>query len=134
MMEAKDIISFIVGLLLFALGLLPMLSKFGLGPDWFNVWQFLPVTVVSWIIAVGALYLVVDSIIEITNSSAIGFVSIIVAFICLLIGVLPLLASFGIGPSFFALGFLGPVTSYLFDIVFIAEGIFLMIAMVAMEM
>ncbi|MBN1543920.1 hypothetical protein JW898_00480 [Candidatus Woesearchaeota archaeon] len=134
MMEAKDIISFIVGILLFALGLLPLLSKLGIGPSWFNVWSFLPVTIISWIVAVGALYLVIDSVIEITNSSAIGFVSIIIAFVCLLIGVLPILANFGIGPSFFALGFLGPVSRYLFDLVFIIEGVFLMIAMIAMEM
>jgi len=134
MMEAKDIISFIVGLIIFALGLLPLLSKFGIGPGWFNVWQFLPVTIVGWVVAVGALYLVVDSVIEITNSASIGFVSIIVAFICLLVGVLPILAGFGIGPSFFALDFLGPVKNYLFNIAMILEGIFLMIAMIAMEM
>jgi hypothetical protein len=134
MMEAKDILSFIVGLLLFALGVLPLLSKFSIGPAWFNVWKFLPVTVLSWIIAVGALYLVIDSIIEITNSSSIGFVSIIIAFACLLIGVLPILHGFGIGPSFFALSFLGAIGKYLFDIVLALEGVFLMIAMVAMEM
>jgi hypothetical protein len=134
MMEAKDIISFIVGALLFLLGLFPLLAKFGIGPAWFDVWQFLPITIVSWIIAVGALYLVVDSVIEITNSSAIGFVSIIVAFVCLLIGVLPILHGFGIGPELFSLSFLGPVTDYLFNIVFMAEGIFLMLAMIFMEM
>ena len=134
MMEAKDIISFIVGALLFVLGLFPLLSKFGVGPAWFNVWGFLPATIISWVIAVGALYLVIDSVIEITNSSAIGFVSIIVAFVCLLVGVLPLLASFGIGPSFFSLSFMGGVSGYLYNVVFMAEGLFLMIAMVAMEM
>lgn len=134
MMEAKDIISFIVGAILFVLGLFPLLSKFGIGPGWFDVWQFLPVAIVSWVVAVGALYLVVDSIIEITNSSSIGFISIIVAFVCLLIGVLPILYSFGIGPQLFALGFLGPVTEYLFNLVFMVEGIFLMLAMIFMEM
>jgi hypothetical protein len=134
MMEAKDIISFIVGILLFALGLLPLLAGFGIGPAWFDLFKFLPVTVFSWIIAVGALYLVIDSVIEITNSSAIGFVSIIIAFICLLIGVLPILAGFGIGPAFFSLDFLGVVGKYLYNIIFILEGVFLMIAMVAMEM
>ena len=134
MMEAKDILSFIAGVLLFALGLLPLLNSFGIGPGWFNVWQFLPVTVLSWIVAVGALYLVIDSVIEITNSSSIGFVSIIVAFICLLIGVMPILHGFSIGPQFFALDFLGAFSKYLFNVVFMLEGLFLMIAMVAMEM
>ena len=134
MMEAKDIISFVIGLLLFALGLLPLLSKLGIGPSWFDVGQFLPATVILWIVAVGALYLVVNSVIEITNSSAIGFISIIVAFVCLLIGVLPILHSLGIGPSFFELSFLGAASAYLFSIVLMAEGLFLMIAMIAMEM
>ncbi|MFH1063693.1 MAG: hypothetical protein V1729_01285 [Candidatus Woesearchaeota archaeon] len=134
MMEPKDIMSFIAGLLIFVGGLLPLLSSFGIGPSWFNIWTFLPVAVISWIIAVGALYLVINSFIEITNSSAIGFVSIIIAFVCLLIGILPILNGFNIGPSFFALSFLGPVTGYLFNIVLILEGLFLMIAMVAMEM
>ena len=134
MMEAKDILSFIAGALLFILGLFPLLSSFGIGPDWFNVWSYLPVTVISWVVAVGALYLVIDSVIEITNSSAMGFVSIIIAFVCLLIGVLPILHGFGIGPDFFALTFLGGFTDYLYNIVFIVEGLFLMIAMIAMEM
>jgi hypothetical protein len=133
MIEAKDIISFIVGILLFALGLLPLLNSFGIGPAWMGM-KFLPVTILSWIVAVGALYLVIDSVIEITNSSAVGFVSIIIAFVCLAIGVLPILHGFGIGPSFFALTFLGAVSKYLYHIVFMLEGLFLMIAMVAMEM
>lgn len=134
MMEAKDILSFIAGIVLFALGLLPLLSSLGIGPGWFDFWKFLPITIISWIVAVGALYLVIDSVIEITNSSSIGFVSIIVAFICLLIGVLPILHSFSIGPQFFALDFLGAFSNYLFNIAFMVEGLFLMIAMVAMEM
>jgi len=133
MMEAKDILSAVVGLLLFALGLLPLLNSFGIGPAWMAL-KFLPVTIISWIVAVGALYLVIDSVIEITNSSAIGFISIIIAFVCLAVGVLPILASFGIGPAFFSLGFLGAVSKYLYHIIFMVEGLFLMIAMVAMEM
>ena len=134
MIEAKDIISFIVGLLLFALGILPLLAGFGIGPAWFNLFEFLPVTIFSWIVAVGALYLVVDSMIEITNSSSIGFVSIIIAFVCLAVGVLPILHGFGIGPSFFSLAFLGAASKFIYNIIFMLEGLFLMIAMIAMEM
>jgi hypothetical protein len=133
MMEAKDIISFIVGLLLFALGLLPLLNSFGIGPDWMAM-KFLPVTILAWIVAVGALYLVIDSVIEITNSSSVGFISILIAFVCLAVGILPILHGFGIGPSFFELSFLGAVGKYLYNVIFMLEGLFLMIAMVAMEM
>jgi hypothetical protein len=134
MMEAKDIMSFIAGVILFVAGVFPLLGKFGIGPSWFNLNQFLPATVFGWIIAVGALYLVIDSIIEITNSASIGFFSIIVAFICLAIGILPVLYGFGIGPEFFAMTFMGGFTAYLYSVVMMVEGLFLMIAMVAMEM
>jgi hypothetical protein len=134
MIETKDVISFIVGLLLFVLGLLPLLNSFGIGPAWFNLFTFLPVAVFSWIVAVGALYLVIDSVIEITNSASIGYLSIIIAFVCLAIGVLPILAAFGIGPAFFSLSFMGAFSKYLYNIIFIAEGIFLMLAMIFMEM
>ncbi|HII71260.1 TPA: hypothetical protein HA265_00720 [Candidatus Woesearchaeota archaeon] len=133
MIEFKDVLSFIVGLVLFVMGLFPVLAKFKIGPTWFSL-SFLPVTIFGWIVAVGALYLVVNSIIEITNSNPIGFVSTIIAFVCLTLGVLPLLRGFGIGPEFFSLGFLGGLGSMLFYIVFMIEGLFLMIAMVAMEM
>ncbi|MBW2967684.1 hypothetical protein KY362_04305 [Candidatus Woesearchaeota archaeon] len=133
-MEAKDIVSLIVGMILFALGLLPLLNKFGIGPAWFDMFQFLPIAVFSWIVAVGALYLVINSIIEITNSSSFGFVSIILAFVCLVAGVLPILHGFGVGPEFFSLSFLGNASQYLYNAVFMIEGIFLMIAMFAMEM
>jgi len=134
MIEAKDIISFIVGLLLFALGALSILGKLNIGPSWFNLWQFLPITIISWIVAVGALYLVIDSVIEITNSSSIGAVSITIAFVCLAIGLLPILKGFGIGPAFFGLDFIGAAKDYIYNIIFMIEGAFLMIAMVAMEM
>lgn len=133
MMETKDFISALVGLALVLMGLFPLLATFKIGPSWFAL-KFLPVTIISWVVAVGALYLVVNSVIEITNSASIGYISIITAFVCLVIGVLPLLASFKIGPAWFALGFLKSIGPILYNIVLMAEGIFLMIAMVAMEM
>lgn len=134
MMEAKDILSFVAGVILFVAGLLPLLGKFGIGPGWFDLNQFLSVTVFGGIVAVGGLYLVIDSVIEITNSASIGFISIIVAFICLAIGILPVLHGFGIGPDFFTMSFLGSFTAYMYSVVMMVEGIFLMIAMIAMEM
>ncbi|MFC1722714.1 hypothetical protein ACFL0V_01100 [Nanoarchaeota archaeon] len=133
MIEFKDVLSFIVGLVLFLLGMFPLLAKFKIGPAWFSL-SFLPVAIFSWIVAVGALYLVINSIIEITNSASIGFLSIIVAFVCLCVGILPILAKFNIGPAFFSLSFLGGLGDLFFYIVFIAEGIFLMLAMIFMEM
>jgi hypothetical protein len=133
MMEPSDYISGLVGAVIFALGLLPLLNRFGIGPDWMGL-KFLPLTIMSWIIAVAALYLVVNSITELTNSNAIGWVSIIVAFVALCIGILPILGGFGIGPEFFKLEFLKSFGTLLYNVVFIAEGLFLIIAMFAMEM
>jgi asparagine N-glycosylation enzyme membrane subunit Stt3 len=134
MIEGKDILSFVVGLVLFILGVLPLLGKFGIGPEWFNVWTFLPIAIVFWVIALGALYLVINSVIEITNSASVGVLSIIIAFVCLVVGMLPIIHGFGLGPDFFALSFLGAVAEYLYNVIFIIEGVFLMIAMIAMEM
>lgn len=133
MMEAKDFMSGFVGLVIFLLGLFPLLNRFGVGPDWFAL-KFLPLTVISWVVAVAALYLVINSVIELTNSNAIGWMSVIVAVLALTIGVLPILAGFGVGPDFFKLEFLKGLGAVLYNIVFIAEGLFLMVAMFAMEM
>ena len=132
MMETKDYISGFVGILIMALGLLPLLAKIGVGPSWFAL-QFLPISILSWIIAVAALYLVMNSVSEITNSNSLGYISILVAFVVLAIGVLPILASFGIGPAFFALGTL-PFMPIVYNVVFIIEGLFLFLAMFAMAL
>lgn len=130
MLEAKDILSMVVGAVIMALGILPLLSALGVGPGWFNLHEFLPITIISWILAVGALYLVFDSMIEITNSNGIGWLSIIIAFVVLALGVLTILGGFGIGPGLFGLEL--PVMVY--NVIFIIEGLFLLIAGFAMEM
>jgi len=130
MLEAKDIMSMVIGAVITAVGILPLLHAIGIGPDFFNLHEVLPITIISWILAVGALYLVYDSVIEITNSNAIGWASIIVAFVVLAFGVLTILGGFGIGPGLFGL----ELPTIIYDIIFIVEGLFLMIAGFAMEM
>ncbi|MBU0461911.1 MAG: hypothetical protein KJ574_04975 [Nanoarchaeota archaeon] len=130
MLEAKDIISMIIGIIITAVGVLPLLYSFGIGPDFFDLDKLLSVTVISWVLAVAALYLVYDSVIEITNSNAIGWISIIIAFVVLALGILPILETFGIGPGLFGIA----IPQMVYHIVFIIEGVFLMIAGFAMEM
>ncbi|MBT5022607.1 hypothetical protein HOK51_03445 [Candidatus Woesearchaeota archaeon] len=133
MLEGKDFAALFVGLALFALGLLPILYKYaGVGPEWFSM--SLPANILSYIIALGALFLVYASFIEITNSNSMGFISIIVAIVVLSIGLLPILSSFGIGPAFFSLSFLGGLGELLFHIVFLVEGAFLAMSGFLMEM
>ena len=124
MMQMRDWISGLVGAVIFLLGLLPILGKF----EFLNN---LPASLLTWIVAGAGLYLAVNSIIEITNSNIVGWWSFIVAIAVLVIGFFPLLHSFGIGPSWFEFKWLS-MTAY--NIIFIIEGIFLMIATFAMEL
>jgi hypothetical protein len=73
----------------------------------------------------------INSVIEITNSNAVGWISFLIAVIVMAAGILQSLYNFSIGPSWFALGFIKETIYY---IIFTIEGIFLMIATFAMEL
>ena len=124
MMQPRDWISGLIGAVIFLLGLMPLIGKF----DFLNN---LPVTLLTWIVAGAGLYLAMNSIIEITNSNIVGWWSFGVAIAVLIIGLFPLLHSFGIGPSWFEFNWLNRSA---YNIIFIIEGVFLMIATFAMEL
>lgn len=124
MMQVRDWVSGLVGAAIFLLGLLPLIGKF----EFLNN---LPVSLLVWVVAGAGFYLMINSIIEITNSNIVGWWSFIVAGTVLLIGLLPLLHSFGIGPGWFEFNWLGR-TAY--NVIFVIEGFFLMIATFAMEL
>ncbi len=128
MIETKDILSFIIGVILFAVGLLPVLAKGNIGPSWFAL-GFLPVQIFAYIIAIAGFYLIIESFIEITNSNAIGWWSFLIAGIFMIVGILQVLSNFSIGPSWFYFNI--PILAYY--VIFMVEGLFLMIAMFAME-
>src|SRR3989338_2327631 len=129
MLDTKDYLSFFVGAILTVTGLLPLLEKFKMGPSWFAL-EFLPVQIFAYIVAVAGFYLMVNSVIEITNSNAIGWLSFLVAAIVMVLGVLQVLSNFKIGLSWFALSFIKDTVYY---IIFTIEGVFLMIATFAIE-
>ena len=79
----------LLGIVIFCAGLFPILNKFGKGPEWY-AFQ-LPVSLLAWVLTIGGFYLIIDSIIEITNSNIIGGVSAIVAIIITATGVLNVL-------------------------------------------
>lgn len=133
MMEAKDWLSFFVGLIVGSLGAIPLLEKYTalnwgisnfLNQNWFTA-------ALPWIAGLAALYLIMDSFIEITNSNVVGWISIIVAFIALAAGALPILANYINLP--FSVAFLDG-SLLIYRIIFVIEGFFLMIAAFAMEM
>jgi len=133
MMEKKDWLSFFVGLVVAALGAIPLLEKYTF-INW-GVTQFLVqnwfTAALPWIVAVVALYLIINSFIEITNSNVVGWISIIVAFVALAAGALPILDTYLNLP--FDVGFLSG-TLLIYRIIFVIEGLFLMVAAFAMEM
>ena len=124
MMQTRDWISGLVGAVIFLLGLLPLLGKFAFLNN-------LPAALLTWIVAGAGFYLAVNSIIEITNSNIVGWWSFIVATAVLIIGLFPLLHTFGIGPSWFEFNWLKGAA---YNIIFIIEGAFLMVATFAMEL
>jgi len=130
MMQMKDWISLFVGAIIFLLGFLPIINKMGTGPEWFSL-HFLPIAIFSYIASAAGFYLMIESVIEITNSNIIGWWSFIIAVVVLIIGLPPLLNSFGIGPAWFAFPWLSQT---IYHIIFMIEGIFLMIACFAMEL
>ena len=124
MMQMRDWISGLVGLIIFLLGLLPMIGYLTFLND-------LTPSLLIWIVAGAGFYLAINSIIEITNSNIVGWWSFGVAIAVLIIGLLPLLHSFGIGPAWFEFNWLNRKA---YDVIFIVEGFFLMIATFAMEL
>ena len=129
MMQARDWVSGAVGAALFLLGLLPFLHSFGKGSAW---WSFsLPIALMGWLVAIGGFYLIINSFIEITNSNIVGWVSLCIAAIITVLGVLHVLGSIGILSGFLAVQW---IPSLMFNIIFMVLGLFLVIATVAMEL
>ena len=124
MMQMRDWVAGAVGAVIFLLGLFPLIGKL-------SFLNNLPLIVITWIIAIGALYLCYAAIVEITNSNILGWWSFAIGIIVLVIGFLPILHSFGIGPSFFAFAWIGKTV---YNVLFVLEGAFLMLATFAMEL
>lgn len=117
MMQFRDWISGAVGIVVAAIGLLPML---GYAPFLDN----LSANALRWIVVIAGVYLLWNSIIEITNSNIIGWWSFGVAIVGVILGILPSLPWIG----------LELFSKNVYNIVLIVEGVLLMIATFAMEL
>lgn len=132
-MEAKDYLSGLVGLVVLAAGLIPILESM-------NVvnWGITAIihssafsSAIPYILAILGFYLAIESIIELTNSNHIGWLSFLIGVVIMATGLLPALQqSFGIGPGLFGL----TLPPLVYNIIFIVEGLFLLIAMWSMEL
>ena len=122
MMQMRDWIIGLIGLIIGAVGLLSLIG-------------FLPFELqknpLVWIAAVSALILMYAAIIEITNSNIMGTVSLIIAGICLFASLLPALNSIGMLGSWAAFGWVGGV---IYKIILVIEGALLAMATFAMEL
>ena len=123
MMQMRDWISGAVGAVVFLLGFLPLSGIMKL--------DFIGLAVIKWIAAIAGLYLMFNSIIEVTNSNVIGWFSFGIATVVFITGLFPVLHSMGIGPGFFGLEWIGR-TAY--NLILAIGGILLMIATFAMEL
>ncbi|MFH1590975.1 MAG: hypothetical protein ABIC95_03525 [archaeon] len=130
MMQGRDWISFLIGAMLTLFGLLPLLARLKIGPKWFSLEQ-IGVEIFAYVVAIMGIYLVMNSIIEITNSNSIGWMSFLVAALLFVVGMLQVLAKFGVGPDWFELAFITPI---IYHVIFVVEGLFLVIAAFAMEL
>lgn len=123
--DPKNWSALLIGIILMALGLIPLLNKWGV--IGFNLPGFLLgifSNIALYILAAGGLYLLIDSFMEDDTTRVI---SIGVALAIIAIGLIPLLNSFGV--IGFTIPFLSPT---LYQILFVLEGLFLFIAAFAM--
>lgn len=129
----KEAMSGILGLAIFSLGLIPILEDFGIVS--FGISNFLKtgwfIAALPYILAIAGFYLLIEAIIEISNSNSAGMMSFIIGSVVMVLGLLPVLHGFGIGPEWFSMGFLS--NPWIYRIIFMVEGLFLMIATFAME-
>jgi len=131
-MEAKDYLSGLIGVIVLAAGLIPILEMFkviDLGISRIvNSSAFM--SALPFVLSILGFYLAIESVIELTNSNHIGWMSFLIGGVIMLVGLLPALEKFNIGPGLFGLT-LPPLVYY---IIFIVEGLFLLIAMWSMEL
>lgn len=119
--EPKNYIAALIGLVLIGLGLVPLLNKIGIiGWGIPSGVEGLILAFAVYIITIAGLYLLVDSFME---DHGTRMISMIVAIVAIVIGLIPILNTFGV--IGFTIPFLGPVLYY---VVFLVEGVFLLIA------
>lgn len=124
--QPKGWISLILGVILLVLGILPLLATLkvlGSNPIAF-VTNILGINILQYAVAIAGLVLIVDAFMEMDT---LRIVSLIVGVVVLAAGLIPVLNTFGI------IGFTIPfLSALLYQVVFIIEGIFLVIAAFAM--
>ena len=122
MMQMRDWIIGLIGVVIGAIGLLSLLKilPFGLSRG-----------ALVWLAAIGGIVLLYAAIVEITNSNVMGTVSIIAAALALIFALLPALNSMGLLGNWAAFSWIGEMV---YKLVLTVEGVFLAMATFAMEL
>ncbi|MFH1211793.1 MAG: hypothetical protein V1659_02570 [Candidatus Woesearchaeota archaeon] len=125
--EPHNWVSLFVGLIVTAFGLIPLLSKLKLIPSLLGFLDNIVGVIGVYLIVAFGLYILLDSFLE-DNDNAIKYISIVVAIAVVAVGLITMLNSLKI------IAFKIPiVTPIVFNIIFVVEGLFLIIAAFAME-
>ena len=123
--DPKNWSALIVGLLLMALGIIPLLN--GWGVISFGLPSFLSnmiPMIATYILALGGILLLIDSFME---DDTLRIISIVISLVIIAAGIIPILNNFGV------IGFTIPfLNALVFNILFVLEGLFLTIAAFAM--
>jgi hypothetical protein len=123
--EPKGWISLFGGIIILLLGLLPLLGQYGV--IGFTLPAFLTGivgVVFAWILAVGGLWLVIDGFME---DDSIQVVTIIVGIVIFALGLIPILKAFAV------IGFGFDLSPIIYNIFFVIDGLFMVIASIAMR-
>ncbi len=115
--------SFFVGVVIFALGLLPLIGK---APAFLNnvLGQ-----VAVYIVAFGGLYIIVDSFFEFTFHSGVGIATLLVGLVIFGLGLITILHGMGV----LAFHLLSQKFGVVYSILFMLEGLFLMLGCFMMD-
>ena len=116
----RDTISFFVGVVLAAFGILPLLNKWGiLG---FNIPFIgnLAIDALIWVVAIGGAYVVVDGFIE-PPAYTLHWLLILLGIVLLIFGLIPILNNFGV------IGFNIPLGDMIYRILITVEGALLIV-------
>jgi len=115
--------SFFAGLVLLCFGLFQLIGKAG----WLGPLGGLTGGVLAYVLAFGGLYVIIDSFFEFSFHSGLGITTLIIGLIVFGLGLVNLLNGFGV------LSFSVPIVDFIYHILFVIEGVMMMIACFVMD-
>lgn len=127
MFTVRSWINFFMGAIVMALGILPILNKFKIGPAWFGF--NVPISILAYVVAAAGLLLLWDAFEEIITAYSFGWITGLLGGIFVASGVLKVLSTMMKLPAFLQFTWISPI---IYQIIFIIEGIFLLVAFFAL--